>query len=196
MTRIHNQEIHCPECGAEITTATSFARWVRDNKELDSVGKGLSVMDADWIFHRFRTEMGRDFQCVMIVEVKTRNGQMPAAQLDTGFLIDQLMRNRRQTPTHTPSLQAGNSLTRIYSAFQKKWVYVRAFGFHRLTFDNLGPSDSQLIKWDKIEITQDQLTKLLCFDLDPDSLRPMDWRSHHARNGHSQGITLFGGIGE
>jgi hypothetical protein len=104
---------------------------------------------------------------------------MPAAQMDTGFLIDQLMRNRRQTPTHTPSLQAGNSFTRIYSAYQKKYVYVKAFGFHRLTFDNLGPNDSKSIKWDRREITPDQLTKLLCFDLDPDSLQPMDFRKHH-----------------
>jgi hypothetical protein len=36
------------------------------------------------------------------------------------------------------------------------------------------------MRWDEKPITQEQLTKLLRFDLDPDTLRPLDLRNHHA----------------
>lgn len=181
MTRRHDQTLHCPNCGNEMTTETSFGRWVRNNPELDSTGKGLSVMDTDYVFHRFRTELGRSFQCFMMVEVKTRGGKLSEAQADTAWVLDQLTRNRRQTPTATHRKQAGNGVTKVYSKFNAKDIILKAFGLHVLTFEKLGPDDSQWIKWDGKQITPNHLTKLLCFDLDPDTLLPMDWRSHHPK---------------
>lgn len=181
MTRQYDQEMHCRLCGNVMTTETSFGRWVRNNPLLDSNGKGLSVMDTDYVFHRFRTELGRSFQCFMIVEVKTRGGKLSEAQTDTAWILDQLTRNRRQTPTATPRKQAGNGVTKVYSRFNAKDIILKAFGLHVLTFEKLGPDDSKWIKWDNKQITSDQLTQLLAFDLDPDTLRPMDWRSHHPK---------------
>jgi len=33
--------------------------------------------------------------------------------------------------------------------------------------------------WDKRQIDEEQLTKILRFDLDPDTLRPLELRVHH-----------------
>lgn len=183
MTRKHDQTLHCPNCGIEMTTETSFGRWVRNNSALDSIQHGMFVMDADWIFHQFRSELGRGFQCFMMVEVKTRGANMTEAQRDTFHLINQIMRNRRQTPTsQLKTLQAGNGPLKTFSVKNGKWVTTKAFGIHLLQFENLGPFDSQWIKWDGKHITTDQLTMLLRFDLDPDTLTAMDWRRHHLKN--------------
>jgi len=162
---------------------SNFSRWLRECPDLDSNGAGLCVMDTDYIFHRFRTQLGRAFQCLMIVEVKTQNAEMSDAQRDTAGILNQLTRNRRQTPTKALHWQAGNGPLKLRSFIAKRDVNVKSFGFHLLTFDGYGPLDSENIRWDKKPITIDQLIALLKFDLDPDTLRPMDWRSHHTQNG-------------
>lgn len=181
MTVAYRQKIHCTNCGIEISAETSFSRWIRNRKDLDSNGVGISVMDADWIIHRFRTELGRSFQCLMILEVKTRGGEMSYAQRDTVNTLDQLLRNRVKTPTSNPIPQARNGVRKVDSVAARSSVFVRAFGVHVLTFENLGPDDSTWITWDAQKVDVDQLASLLRFDLDPDTLRPMDWRSHHRR---------------
>lgn len=63
---------------------------------------------------------------------------------------------------------------------------MKSFGLHVLTFDGFGPYDSENIRWDGKPITVDQLIALVKFDIDPDTLKPMDWRSHHRKNGRHQ----------
>lgn len=186
MTATHRQKAQCPQCGALMGYESNFSRWLRECPELDSIGAGLSVMDTDYIFHRFRTELGRVFQCLMIVELKTKNAEMSDAQKDTAGILNQLTRNRRQTPTSELRWQAGNAPLKVRSYIAKRDVNVRSFGVHLLTFDGYGPGDSESIRWDKNLITIDQLIALLKFDLDPDTLRQMDWRSHHRKNGHQR----------
>lgn len=179
MTRPFNQEWHCPHCKTFVTCETLFGRWIRNNAKLES-RNGYSVSDQDYWVHRFRTELDREFQCLMLVEIKTMGASMTDAQRDTLNTANQLMRNRRQTPTKDLRYQAGLGVLKVFSTYLKRETVVRAFGMHVLTFSGLGPGDSEWMKWDKEEITEDQLTGLLRFDLDPDTLAPMDWRRHHA----------------
>lgn len=188
MTTAYRQKAQCPQCGALMGYESSFSRWLRECPELDSAVAGISVMDTDYIFHQFRTELGRVFQCLMIVELKTKNAEMSDAQRDTAGVLTQLLRNRRQTPTSELRWQAGGAPLKVRSFMAKREVNIKSFGFHVLTFDGYGPGDSENIRWDRKPITIDQLIALLKFDLDPDDpLRKMDWRSHHKKGNRQQG---------
>lgn len=180
MTRQYDQIAICQDCGSTMTSETAFGRWLRNHPDLDSRCAGLSIMDTDYVFHRFRTELGRDFHCLMMVEVKKHGVVMRPAQYDTAHVLNQLLRNRRTTPTKRKRFQTErHNLMKVDSTLQKRKVWLRAFGVHVLTFAGRGPEDSLWIKWDSKPVTQEQLVALLRFDLDPDTLRPMDWRSHH-----------------
>jgi hypothetical protein len=179
MTRQFNAQFHCPNCKTWQTQETMFGRWIRNNRELDSA-KGYCVTDQDYWIHRFKTHDNRSFQCIMLVEIKTMGAELSAAQNDTLWIIDQLMRNRRDTPTKKDTrLQAGSGPVKVRSVMAKSDVALKAMGVHVLTFSGLGPDDSSWITWDRKQIDQDTLTKLLRFDLDPDTLKPLDLRSHH-----------------
>lgn len=193
MTRQQKQKVHCLNCGVEITAETSFGRWIRNHPDLDSNTYGLSVMDMDYVIHRFRSELGRDFQLLMIVEVKTRGSQMSDAQRDTAHVLNQITRNRRQTPTKPLRYQAGTAPLMIYSIYAKRKVFLKVLGVHVLTFEGLGPDDSRWIKWDNREIDASELAALIRFDIDPDTLEPMQWRVHHEKvlSVLNQAVTLF-----
>ena len=185
MTRQHNQRFECPNCKTLNTAETLFGRWVRNNPRLDS-GDGFSIVDCDYWIHRFKIHGNREVQCLMLVELKTNGSDLSAAQRDTLHIVDQVMRNRRQTPTKTLVRESGTAPLRVKSSFLMASVNVRLYGVHTLVFSGLGPDDSNSIRWDRKEIDPDMLTKLLAFDLDPDTLRPMDFRSHHAKQAHSE----------
>lgn len=176
MTRPFNQQVHCPNCGIWITHETSFGRWIRNNPELDS-GHGYSVIDQDYWIHQFKRYGGRDFQCLMLVEIKTLGGELTENQRDTLHIANQLMRNRKQKNL---SFQAGRGPGVIgKSLMTGKNIMLRAYGMHVLRFSQLGPDDSDWIKWDNKTIDKPTLTELLRFDLDPDTLTPIDLRQHH-----------------
>jgi len=178
MTRSFNAQFHCPNCKTWTTQETLFGRWIRNNPELDS-RLGYAVTDQDYWIHRFKSHRGRDFQLLMLVEIKTQGMPLSQAQRDTLHLVNQIMRNRRQTPTKDCIYQAGQSVIRAYSTMQGKNVMLRAYGMHVLTFSGLGPGDSEWLTWDHHVIDMAQLTGLLKFDLDPDTLNPLDLRNHH-----------------
>lgn len=184
MTRQFNQQVHCPNCKTWITHETSFGRWIRNNQKLNS-GFGYAITDQDYWVHKFKTYSDpkhgdRDFQLIMLVEIKTMGIPLSESQSDTLHIVNQLMRNRKQTPTKDLAWQAGYSQTiRVDSLLNKRKVTVRAYGMHVLTFSGLGPDDSESIKWDRRTISLDMLTSLLAFDLDPDTLQPLDLRNHH-----------------
>lgn len=190
MTRQFNQQVHCPNCGCWITHETSFGRWIRENSSLDS-GLGYCIVDQDYLIHKFKTNGRRDFQCLMLVEIKTMGAELTPAQKDTLWLMDRVMRNRRKTPTSQPRHQAGGSITKLWSFIAKKEIILKAFGTHVLTFSGLGPYDSNFIKWDKKNIEINTLTQLLKFDLDPDTLLPLDLRNHHNLNKNQQELPFL-----
>ena len=189
MTRQFNTEFHCSNCKTWQTQETMFGRWIRNNPELDS-SKGYAVTDQDYWIHAYKTEGSREFQCLMLVEIKTMGRNLSNAQRDTLLIVDQLMRNRKQTPT-TGEIrrQAGSGLARVHSHYLGREVNLKALGMHVLTFSGLGPDDSSRITWDKKEITTETLTKILRFDLDPDTLNKLCLRNHH-RTAHTQNLPL------
>lgn len=179
MTRQHNLQIHCPNCGVLITHETSFGRWIRNNKQLDS-SSGYCVIDQDYWIHRFKTYRSRDFQLMMLVEIKTHGARLTDAQRDTLLFVNEIMRNDRKTPTKDPLwFFGGSSIRKVKSIMAGRNVILRTYGMHVLTFSGLGPDDSDEIFWDRKRIDKDVLTSILRFDLDPFVLRTIDLRNHH-----------------
>ena len=185
MTRKFGQLFDCPYCGKRSTLETEFSRWTRNNHLLESV-EGQVIIDQDVWVHRFKTALGRKFQCLMLLEVKVFGAEPTLAQRDTLHIINQVTRNRRETPTKKRKWQAGNAPLKTYSAISKGDVVLKCFGTHVLRLSNLSPNDSEWLKWNKEDITEDQLVKLLRFDLDPDTLKPMDFRKHHISKNSGQ----------
>lgn len=178
MTRSFNQQFHCSNCRTWQTAETMFGRWIRNNKQLDS-RSGYSVSDQDYWIHKYKTHETRRFQLLMLVEIKTMGAALSEAQKDTLYQVNQLMRNRRQTPTKELRYQTSSGPLKVKSTMLGGEVVMRAFGMHVLTFSGLGPDDSEWIRWDRTQISVDQLTSILRFDLDPDTLRELDLRLHH-----------------
>ena len=179
MTRPFNQQVHCPNCQTWITHETSFGRWIRNNSQLDSA-LGYCVSDQDYWIQKFKTYEGRDFQLLMLVEIKTMGSKLTKAQIDLLHMANQVMRNRRWTPTKDLKFQPSNGVSKVYSYMSNKEVYLRTYGVHVLTFSGLGPDDSEWITWDTTKpIDKEILTSILSFDLDPDTLNKIDLRSHH-----------------
>lgn len=194
MTRQYTQQFHCPNCKTWHSSETLFGRWIRNCKDLDS-RLGFSVSDQDYWIHRYKTHTDsigtREFQLLMLVEIKTFGAELSDAQTDTLHMANQLMRNRTQTPTKDLKWQAGQAPQAVYSAMLKRNVEMRAYGMHVLTFSHLGPDDSEWMRWNRTPIDEQQLIGLLRFDLDPDTLGPLDLRRHHAAPHRS--LALFGG---
>lgn len=181
MTRSFNQHVNCPNCGATIDAETDFCRWMRDNDKLDSA-IGIVRADMDHIVHRYKTNaQGREFQLLMVVEVKTRNASPAQSQIDTLAMINQLMRNRSQNMHKKPKRQAGNGINRLMSYFLRREVLTRCYGVHLLQFSGTGPHNSESILWDGKPINEDTLTGLMALEIDPDTLRPVDLRDHHRK---------------
>ena len=179
MTKPFNQQFHCPNCNTWQSQESIFSRWIRNNPHLESAD-GYSVSDQDYWIHKYKTDdRDRQLQLMMMVEIKTLGGTVSAAQRDTLYLANQIMRNRRETPTRPLRYQAGNAPLTAYSTMLRRNIQVRIFGIHVLRFSGLGPTDSKWMIWDNREITESQLTGLLRFDIDPDTLRPLELRVHH-----------------
>jgi len=183
-TRSFNAHYHCPNCKTWQTQETAFGRWIRNNSRLDSKN-GYCVTDLDMsisenkTIHQFKSGYSRDFQLMMSIEVKTMGADLSPSQRDTLQIFNQLIRNRRQTPTKRLQFQAGNA-PEVFSVINGRRVKVRHYGVHLLRFSGLGPDDSEHILWDMKEIDADTLTKILSFELDPDTLKPIDLRNHHS----------------
>lgn len=189
-TRQFNQQFHCSNCGCMSSAETSFGRWIRENKHLDST-KGIVVYDIDYIVHRCKTAHGKHKQLMMFVEVKTRNSDMTDSQRDTLYMAAQLTQNRRMNPALKNKRNRWNSaivkgwsrgVTEVWSEFEKGFVDVLHFGFFKLQFSGLGPTDSEFILWNEKPIDAETLTKLLSFDIDPVRFEDIAelFRNHHA----------------
>ena len=154
---------------------SEFSKWLRDNKRLDSIHAGLSIIDFDWIIHQYkvRTQHGveRQIQNMMCVEEKRYGKDVSESQRDTLIIIRQIL--MAGAPMKRPKVY------RVWSTMGNKYVDVRYFGYHLLQFSGYGPTDSKTIEWDRNKITVEQLEKILRFELSPITLRPRDERSHH-----------------
>jgi hypothetical protein len=141
----------------------------------------LVTCDTDHWVHKYKTDRGRNFQLLMFIEVKTHGADLSTSQQDTLHIVNQLMRNRRETPTaKLPRSQVDGFTHKVFSKAGNMEVVLKALGGHTLQMSGSSPDSSEWMKWDGRPITEDELTKLLRFDLDPDRpSRPLDLRKHH-----------------
>ncbi len=176
MTRLFNDNWQCPHCGVRHAKESLFSQWVRAHPELES-GDGFTIHDADFWVHRYKVHQSSEVQCLMLVETKTFAASMSQSQRQTMSLVDQCMRNRRSQSVGR--IQAGGVAIKFRDVLTKRVFACRLFGVHQLQFEKNGPQDSDWIRWDRRDVTEEQLIGLLRFDLDPDTLKPMDLRRHH-----------------
>lgn len=181
MTRPFRKTASCPKCGEEVPLENAFSAWLRAHPMLCS-GDGYTFYDQDFIAHKYKTALGREFQCLMFVEVKRLGDELTPQQRDSIYMVDQILRNRRTTPTSIPRRQCGLAPLRVYSALNRREVEARAWGYHVLRIDGATPDVSSTITWDKKNIDCGTLVSLLRFDLDPDTLLPFDARRHHVKD--------------
>lgn len=184
MTKPYHQTITCPHCSEEITTETSFGRFIRSHPDLESrqghVFYDLDVTSCRYICHRFKVDYRRDIQFLMCIEIKTHGADVDAAQHDTLNLFGQVLRNRKRTPNKKRiAYQLDQTRNEAHSCISGKKITLRLYGLHLLQFSGAGPEDSAEIKWDRKVISKDDLVKLLKFELDPDTLKEVDLRIHH-----------------
>lgn len=156
---------------------TDFCAWLRACKELPSFGKdfGLSVSDNDVTLHRYMTSVDsvgtREVQAIMQIEVKTRLGKPPSAQMDTLSKLNMF---------------AGHLETRQ--------GHVRFFGVFILVIDGTDPDNSKSMFWGVIPkslivtdakrlkwrmIDRADLISLLRFEKHPATFDPNTFRRHH-----------------
>lgn len=186
MTRDFNQFITCPYCDAQFPAETAFCRWMRKEKQLDSA-MGVVRTDLDHIIHRYqRNKVGREFQTLMVIEVKERMAQPSVSQRDTLLHFGQYILNRTRN-MHMPKhdlrqFVAGAGVCKMYSTIAKKEILSRFYGVHLLQFSGTSPDDSTEILWDKKPIKTEELVSLLRMDLDPMTLNEIDLRDHHRKN--------------
>ena len=151
---------------------TPFGRWVRQQKELDSLSCGLSLTDVDMIFQKYRSYVDgigdRTVKLMMQVEVKTFEGKPNRSQTSNLFLTHQLLRR----------------MCKLYDTFDGKSKELKDiwhFGYFVLSLEKDEPSDDTKMWWgifnDRGELqyrrctTTNSLRRLLCFELRPDKPR-------------------------
>jgi hypothetical protein len=119
---------------------------------------------------------------LMLVEVKTNGATVNQAQRDLLTIVNQLLRtvawkDQRTDGRFDPGHRQNARL--VYSVIAGKKIQLQCYGVHRLTLSGATPDDSEWIQWDYTTLTGvTELVEILRFDKNPDSLKPMEHRSH------------------
>lgn len=185
MTKPFRQLIQCQHCGENTPASDPLNLWIRKHPLLGSAPReaALVVDDLDFVFHRYMTpedKLGtRDMQYVMFVEAKTNGATIDPSQEDTLSIIHQLLCTRpfkfQRDGGKFVEKHPQNSRV-VRSKISGRMVQIQCFGLHRLFLTGNTPDDGR-IQWDGFcNISPDQLAAILRFDLDPDTLKPMEHR--------------------
>lgn len=160
---------------------TPFSDWLRCHPELHSVKRAFTANDLDYVVHAYRTPCDRlgtrQVQHIMILEVKSMGADMTDAQRDTFDILDQILRNTVNSPRKKAD---GIPARKCRSLIANGNVTVRIYGCHKLQMSGSRPDSSRWLVWDKRQIDEPTLLKLLRFELHPDTLAPLSDRRHHA----------------
>jgi hypothetical protein len=171
-------------------SGTPFGEWLRTNPRLDSINDQMAATDVDMWVHKYspraerrRTDNILDFlDLLMLVEVKTFNAELSYSQRDTLEVVDQYMRKpsiRKNVHTGPRRQTVQLNETRISHLFRTKRP-MRWYGVHLLQLSDSRPDSSDVILWDKKQISEERLIGLLRFDFDPAyPERRIDTRRHH-----------------
>lgn len=190
MTKKFGQSVDCPKCGTRHFAECGFSQWVRKQKPLDSEWEGTVLSDTDFIVHKycFRDSKSgmrdRLVQYMMLVEVKSHGAVWSKSQRDTLLSFDRVLRSVRRPNKRSHGQFQDNENVRVefrYSEIAKAEVQIISYGVHLLAFDSHSPSTSRTIRWDQTLISEKDLVRVLAFELNPDTLHPLELRRHKKR---------------
>lgn len=153
-----------------------FCRWMREQKELPSDSKdcGFVATDVDLMVHRYRTSINgvgtREFQKIMHIEIKTRQGLPSESQMDTLSKLNLFSGSREDSEGH----------------------HIRHYGVFVLVLTATCPNSSSKMWWGYIprkrivrdardglcwrRISKPRLIKLLKFEIHPRTFKNMQRR--------------------
>lgn len=153
-----------------------FLGWLRDNERLDSIKNGVVATDCDLWIHKYKTIGSREYQFLMLLEIKEYGKHVDKWQRDTLHIANQLLRNRKNKTKFQVSDEP--RVSSVFSVLANRHVSVCCFGVHSLIIHGDGRDTSECrLTWDsKHEITAAQLESLLLFEIDPDDLSVLDHR--------------------
>jgi hypothetical protein len=186
MTTDWRETTPCPHCGVPVSTEQPIKAWIRKHEDLDSRRHCLCIGDSDlWVQkygeRRWHNGVDRSAMNLMLIEIKTHARDLNDPQRDLLYIVDQVVRtkawkdqrvNGRFVPGHQQNVRL------VYSVMAGRKVPVYCYGVHKLRISGATPDASDWMTWDDKPIGWDQLPQLLRFDLHPDSLRPLEHRSH------------------
>lgn len=186
MTAGWRETVPCPHCGVPVSTEQPIKAWVRKHEDLDSKKHCLCIGDSDlWVqrygTRRHHTGVDRSVMYLMLVEIKTHAGDLNQPQRDLLHIVNQLIRTKPWKEQRADGrFVAGHdqNVRLIYSVIAGKKTPIYCYGVHKLRISGATPDQSEWMTWDDRPIGWDQLPAVLRFDVDPDSLRKVEHRSH------------------
>lgn len=186
MTTGWRETVPCQSCGVPTSTEQPIKAWIRGHRELDSRKACLCIGDSDlWVqkygIRRGTKGLDRSVMYIMLVEVKTHGRMLDSPQRELLGFVSELLRTKPFTEQRAKGrFVAGHDqnvrLIRSYSSGRP--VQLHCYGVHVLRLSGSTPEDSDEIVWDQRQISREQLVGLLRYDLDPDTLREIEHRSH------------------
>jgi len=189
MTTGWRETIDCPQCGLALNTEQPIKAWIRKHHDLDSRNACLCIGDCDLWVQKYGTRastrpgVDRSVMYLMLVEIKTHGRDLDKPQRDLLHIVNQLLRTnpwREQRDAGRFVVGHKQNVRIVYSVMAGVRTPIHCYGVHKLTLSGSTPGDSSSITWDDRPIDRVQLVKLLRYDLSPDSLRPLEHRSHKA----------------
>ncbi len=186
MTTGWRETVPCHRCGVPVSTEQPIKSWIRANRDLDSRRHCLCIGDSDLWIQRYGTRthqsgVDRGVMYLMLVEIKTTGRDLDTHQRDLLHIVNQLLRTnpwkeQRDSGRFIPGHQQNARI--VYSVIAGQRIRIQCYGVHKLRLSGPTPDQSDWITWDDRPIEPVQLSQLLRYDLHPDSLRPMEHRSH------------------
>lgn len=186
MTAEWRETTPCLRCGTAVDTEQPVKAWIRKHEGLDSREQCLCIGDSDLWVQRYGVRRGnrgadRDVMYLMLVEVKTNGAKVNAAQRDMLVIVNDLLRTvawKDHRADGKFELGHRQNARLVYSVIAGKKIQLLCYGVHRLTLPGATPDDSDWFQWDFNTLPIGELEKILRFDVNPDSLKPMEHRSH------------------
>lgn len=186
MTTRWRETVPCQRCGMQVSTEQPVKAWIRRHDGLDSREQCLCIGDSDlWVqrygVRRHQSGVDRDVMYLMLVEIKAHGRDLDRSQRDLLHIVNQLLRtNAWREQRADGRFVAGHRQNAriVYSYAAGRRVRIQCYGVHKLRMSGATPDDSGWITWDDKPVDAGQVVELLRYDLHPDSLRPMEHRSH------------------
>lgn len=190
MTTAWRETVDCPRCGWRVSSEQPIKAWIRGHGDLDSRQACLCIGDCDlWVqkygIRAHHTGIDRSVMYIMLVEVKTHGRTLDDPQRELLGIVSELLRTKpyKEQRADGRFITGHGQNVRVVRSYARgrRPIQLHCYGVHVLTLSGSTPEDSKRITWDLAEVTKEQLVGILRYDLDPDTLRPIDHRSHKKR---------------